>query len=283
MDRSGRLVAVDARDPRALLLWDPQLGWRPGRDLSSEVRDLLDLYLPVVGGGPRETRTIGHLGQSLDGCIATKSGDSCYVTGPENILHLHRMRALCDAVVVGAETVASDDPRLTTRLVVGDNPVRVILDPRGRLTRGHRVFTDAEAPTLLICSADPGGATHGADVVRMDMIDPRARLDLDAVLRVLHERGLRRVFVEGGGVTVSAFLQSGLLDRLQIAIAPVVIGDGRRGLQLPQTETMGDCLRPPCRIFSMGSDLLFDCETGRRRHSAPQDRGAPDASVKRIL
>ena len=84
--------------------------------------------------------TIGHLGQSLDGFIATHSGDAISVTGPENILHLHRLRALCDAVVVGAGTVAADNPRLTTRLVAGSNPVRVILDPACRLPAdAHRI------------------------------------------------------------------------------------------------------------------------------------------------
>jgi riboflavin biosynthesis pyrimidine reductase len=85
-------------------------------------------------------------------------------------------------------------------------------------------------------------------------------LDLAHLLRRLRERGLQTAFVEGGGVTVSAFLQAGLLDRLQIAVAPVVIGDGRPGLQLPPSPSMGECLRPRHRVFRMGEDILFDCE-----------------------
>ena len=78
--------------------------------------------------------TYVYVASSLDGFIATPGGDSRFVTGPDNILHLHRMRALSDAVVVGAQTVAADDPRLTTRMVPGDSPVRVVLDPRRRLS-----------------------------------------------------------------------------------------------------------------------------------------------------
>src|SRR5690606_5355706 len=99
---------------------------------------------------------------SLDGYIATDSGDSYYVTGPDNVLHLHRMRALCGAVIVGAETVSTDDPRLTVRLATGPNPLRVVLDPRRRLASEYRVFADGEAPTLLICAED-----------RMDRPEPR--------------------------------------------------------------------------------------------------------------
>ena len=113
---------------------------------------LLDLYLPICSATVEHPITVGHLGQSLDGFIATHAGESRYVTGQENIVHLHRLRALCDAVVVGARTVASDNPRLTTRLVEGPNPLRVIMVPARRLDASHRVFTDQEADTLYVCA-----------------------------------------------------------------------------------------------------------------------------------
>ena len=109
---------------------------------------------------------------------------------------------------------------------------------------------------------------------------PRGRLCLHAVLQELHRRGLRRVFIEGGGVTVSAFLREGLLDRLQVAVAPVIIGDGRRGLQLPPAAGMGDCRRPRCRVFSMGTDVLFDCE--RERREERPDHAETNRPVRRI-
>jgi riboflavin-specific deaminase-like protein len=268
-----------------LIVCDPGQGWRPVRGLPEDVLNLLDLYLPVCAASTGSAFTVGHLGQSLDGCIATKSGDSCYVTGRENIVHLHRMRALCDAVVVGAETVARDDPRLTTRLVPGENPVRVVLDPRRRLPTGHRVFTDGEAPTLLVCSTGRVAARPErkgeAEVVSLASDTGNGDLDLTAVLSELHSRGLQSVFIEGGGVTVSAFLQAGLLDRLQIAIAPVIIGDGRRGLQLPATATMGDCQRPSCRVFQMGGDVLFDCVPVRGE--GREGGESPPTSLRRIF
>jgi riboflavin biosynthesis pyrimidine reductase len=102
------------------------------------------------------------------------------------------------------------------------------------------------------------------------------RLRLDALVEALHRRGLRRLFVEGGGVTVSAFLAAGLLDRLQVAVAPLLIGEGRRGLSLPAGVPLGDCLRPDCRVFRMGADILFDCDLrGPRGASEPGPEAGP--------
>jgi riboflavin-specific deaminase-like protein len=219
-------------------------------------RPLLDLYSPLLAPRPL---VIGHLGQSLDGHIATATGDSYYVTGPENVRHLHRLRALCDAVVVGAGTVARDDPQLTVRHVEGRNPVRVVLDPRGELDGRQRVFTDGQAQTYVIHAAGLGAKAQAAAEVIVVPAD-NGRLRLDALLAELAARGLRAVFVEGGGVTVSRFLEAGLLDRLHVAIAALVTGRGRPGLTLQARDKIADCLRPQHRVFAMGGDVLFDCD-----------------------
>ena len=117
---------------------------------------------------------MGHLGLSLDGFIATHAGESQFVTGGENILHLHRMRALSDAVVVGAGTIAADNPQLTTRHVAGPSPLRVIFDPSRRLAPDYRVFSDDSAPTLYVCARpliSPGESHFGfATIVPLDAI-----------------------------------------------------------------------------------------------------------------
>ena len=123
LDGNGRLVVRPESRRDHSLSWNPDYGWTASPAATGIVRDLFDLYLPLCNVRATAPITIGHLGQSLDGYIATRSGDSFYVTGPQNIRHLLRMRTLCDAVVVGAKTVAADNPRLTTRLVSGDNPI----------------------------------------------------------------------------------------------------------------------------------------------------------------
>jgi riboflavin-specific deaminase-like protein len=241
-------------------LTSTEAGWRVAVAAPQAARSLLDLYAPICAPatGARPL-TIAHLGQSLDGCIATATGDSYYVTGPDNVVHLHRLRALCDAVVVGASTIERDDPLLTVRHVEGENPLRVIIDPRRRLGIEARVFAD-DAETLLIYGDDtPCSASHGAaDIVALPL--RAGRLDLEILLAELGARGCRAVFIEGGGATVSSFVEADLLDRLQIAIAPLVTGSGRPGLTLPARDRIAECLRPAHRVFTMGGDVLFDCD-----------------------
>jgi len=228
------------------------------RALSDEAMALLDLYAPLCLG-PARPRVLAHLAQSVDGRIATADGASQFLTGAEDLDHTHRLRALFDAVLVGAGTVFNDDPRLTTRRVPGPSPVRVILDPRGRLDLGrHRLFRDGAAPTLVVRRA-PLPADMPPHVTRI--APPFAGddgLDLPELLSLLEGHGIRRLFVEGGGVTVSRFLQARLCDRLQLTVAPVVLGSGRPALTLPPIAELDDALRPRCRRIPLGADILFD-------------------------
>lgn len=204
-----------------------------------------------------------HLAQSLDGRIATRSGISQWISDRADILHTHRLRALHQAIVVGAGTVAADDPRLTTREVDGPSPIRVILDTERRLPPTRRVFAGGPA-TILACAADaPGGESHGtAEVVRLPR-DRRGGLDLAALLAALRARGITHVFVEGGGVTVGRFLAAGLLDRLHVAVAPLLLGSGLSSLVLPEAARPEDGVRAPMRGFHMGADTLFDLALAR--------------------
>jgi diaminohydroxyphosphoribosylaminopyrimidine deaminase/5-amino-6-(5-phosphoribosylamino)uracil reductase len=281
---AGDLVPVSRSDARAVVAWRAGGGWEAVLPQSDSRRALIDLYLPITSATSTRPLTVGHLGQSLDGFIATHSGESQYVTGEENILHLHRMRALCDAVVVGAGTVAADDPQLTTRRVPGPNPLRVILDPSGRLSDHYKVFTDDSADTLYICTegvVQPGEATVGQASVRT-VADVPNGIDAGAVLKLLRDRGCHRIFVEGGGVTVSMFLEADLLDRLQVAIAPLIIGNGRPAIRLPARDALSECRRPRYRVFRMGGDVFFDCDL-REGGNGPEEGPATTPVVGRII
>ncbi|GAB3685575.1 RibD family protein [Salinisphaera aquimarina] len=231
--------------------------WHSDSPVDAAARDLLDTLLPVALGGDRFV--IAQLGQSLDGRIATESGHSHYVTGEASRVHLHRLRALVDAVLVGAGTADADDPQLTVRHVQGSNPVRVVLDPNGRVPRERAVFTDPAAPTLHIAgrALQPAAGGH---VETLTMACDAQGLAPEIILARLAERGLRRVLVEGGGQTVSRFLQAGVLDRLHVVVAPMLIGSGRPAVTLPTIDVLDDALRPPCRTTAMGADMLFDLD-----------------------
>lgn len=241
------------------------------------IPDALDgLFAPLEA---ERTWVVGQLGQSLDGRIATTSGHSHYINGPEDIRRLHRLRAVSDAVVVGAGTVESDDPRLTVRHVEGTNPVRVVLDPRGRLSPEAMVFSDGAAATIRMVgdhatvsgaergtdaggvpvgAAPPPGAPAGHPVETVRLPAPDGRFAPSAVLAELRARGLHRILIEGGGRTVSAFLQAGELDRLHLSVAALILGSGRPSITLPEIDTLDEALRPEVRHYRVGTDLVFD-------------------------
>jgi len=257
--------------------------WESAGAVTPEAMQILDLYTPLL---VPEELVIGQMGQSLDGRIATASGHSHYVTGPEDIRRLHRVRALVDAVVVGVGTAIADDPRLTVRAVEGPNPVRVVLDPRGRLPEDARLLGDAVAPVIVIrrerdgngtSLPDPaasasrlaGESSHGTRWLTLPvsageespaLASTREGFLPEEVIALLRGMGLRRILVEGGGVTVSRFLRAGALDRLHVTVAPLIVGEGRAGLSLPPVDTLNDALRPRSRRFLLGEDVLFDLD-----------------------
>ena len=232
--------------------------WSLPGPVSDAAKELLDLYLPLQLSSDL---VIGQIGQSVDGRIATESGHSHYVTGPEDRIRLHRLRAMVDAVVVGAGTVATDNPQLTVRHVDGPNPVRVVLDPNGRVPRDRTVFHDGVARTLTVRrNLNPAEPPMMDGEQLLLPHDEEKGFAPDVIISALREQGLRRVLVEGGGVTVSRFLQAGCLTRLHVTIAPLLIGSGRPALALPPISRLDQALRPPYRLFTLGHDVLFDLD-----------------------
>jgi diaminohydroxyphosphoribosylaminopyrimidine deaminase / 5-amino-6-(5-phosphoribosylamino)uracil reductase len=232
--------------------------WEASSEMTAEAHDVIELYLPIR---LHADLVIAQLGQSLDGRIATESGHSHYITGQADIRRLHRLRALVDAVIVGAGTVVSDNPRLTVRQVEGKNPVRVVLDPDARLDPDKNVFSDGAARTLVVRRA-PRGET--APSIRNEVLtiptNGGDEFEPGTVLEVLRDEGYRRVLVEGGGITVSRFLRAGVVDRLHVTVAPLLIGSGRPALTLEPIDTLDQALRPRCRHFHLGEDILFDLQ-----------------------
>lgn len=202
---------------------------------------------------------IGQLGQSLDGRIATPTGDSRYINGACALDHLHLLRAHVDAVLVGAGTIAADDPQLNVRRVEGANPARVVLDPSGRTPAAGRWLAHDGARRIII-GADARTPPRDCDEV---IIIPRenGRICPQAVAQALFDRGMRRILVEGGARTVSLFIDARAMDRLHVLVAPLIIGSGRQGLDLEPITHLSGALRPPVRIWPFpDGDILFDCD-----------------------
>ena len=267
------VVPVDTKGSSTCLWLDAGGHWRCSAQLPGALQTLFDLYLPVLGSVKDNLRVVAHLGQSLDSYIATQNGDSFYVTGEENRKHLHCLRALSDAVIIGAGTALADDPQLTTRAIPGNNPVRIIIDPKARLPATLGVCCDGQVRTILLHQSSTNLA--GKDIVfgpmlqrteqtphpqverwvipnTSDLMSPRI------IVKYLGSRGMKRLFVEGGGVTVSKFFEDSALHRLHIAVAPLLVGQGTQALQLAGSDAMKNAHRPPHAIYRMGKDVLWD-------------------------
>jgi diaminohydroxyphosphoribosylaminopyrimidine deaminase/5-amino-6-(5-phosphoribosylamino)uracil reductase len=226
---------------------------------SPETDLFLALYIPYCTA-LRRGFVVGHLGQSLDGRIATRQGASRWVTGAADIAHNHRMRALSDVVVIGASTLLHDDPQLTVRRCTGQNPVRVVVDSNRTLAEEYGVFRDGAAPTLVFVADDKARAGERLGEAEIIPLPRRGQsIAPDEIIAELARRGLARIFIEGGGVTVSRFLAAGCLDRLQITVSPLIIGSGRPSITLPEIADLRHGLRPKIRRFDLGEDIMFEC------------------------
>ena len=267
LDWAGKAVALLETSEHALEI-TPDGGWQCSSEVDAEARALLDIFMPLVAGDA--PLVIGQLGQSLDGRIATHNGASQYINCGAALTHLHRLRAIVDAVVVGVGTVNADNPQLTVRHVEGPHPTRVVIDRRDRACAEARLFHDAFAPTLHLVGAQQcanDSAVHNGTIrIAIDAASIAAPTGQDAagdvppaaILELLARHGLRRILVEGGGYTVSRFLHAGALTRLHLLVAPMLIGSGRPGVSLPQIDTLDHALRPQSRSFACGADTLFD-------------------------
>jgi riboflavin-specific deaminase-like protein len=210
---------------------------------------------------------VAQLGQTLDGRIATVAGASKYISGKEALKHLHRLRGAVDAVLVGVGTVIADDPQLTTRLVDGANPLRVVLDPKGRIPPSAQLLQDSAAPVLVVTA--PGNAVPaGADALYLER-GMDGGFSPHAILEALAARGLRRLLVEGGAETLSRFLDAGAVDLLHVLVAPMILGSGKAGLRMRPVERLDDALRPATEVhlFEDG-DVLFTCALRARLEAA---------------
>lgn len=201
------------------------------------------------------------LATSLDGRIATASGESRWITGEAARAAVHRLRTEHDAVVVGIETALADDPELTVRTpgFDGRQPARVVLDSRQRLSPESRLARTAhEVPTFVV-SVDPplqALASTGVRVLQVAEVGD-GRPELKAAVRVLAAEGLDRLLVEGGGQVAASFLRCGLVDRIEWFRAPLLLGgEGRPCVGALALRALGDA--PSFRrvsVEALGEDL----------------------------
>ncbi|MCW2543872.1 MAG: riboflavin biosynthesis protein ribd, partial [Frankiales bacterium] len=185
---------------------------------------------------------------TLDGRSAAADGTSRWITGEPAREDVHRLRAESDAIVVGIGTVLADDPQLTARPDRGHQPLRVVLDPKGRTPQDAAVL-DRSAPTLVVTN----GASFGDD---RTLVLSGDRVDLDDLLKELAARDVVSVLVEGGPTIAGAFLRAGLVDRVIGYVAPALLGAGPQAVLDAGVTTMDDAIRLTLQdVTRIGDDL----------------------------
>jgi riboflavin-specific deaminase-like protein len=223
-----------------------------------------ELFGPLRLGAVDHIVVVGQFGQSVDARIATASGHAHYINGPSGLEHLHCLRALVDAVVVGVGTAVADDPQLTVRRVAGPSPARVVIDPRGRIPASARAFADDGIRRLVITANETQLVLpHGVEQICIPA--PAGDIAPASIVAALAERGFRRILIEGGANTVSRFLAARCLDRLHIVIAPIIIGAGPSSIALAPIAKLDEALRLSIRAHVLGDEILLDCDLAAHR------------------
>lgn len=209
--------------------------------------------LPYFSKKQRRCYVISHFAQTLDGRIASSTGDSRWIGNQENLIHAHRMRALCDGILIGANTSRVDRPSLTVRHVEGDDPTRIVIgktnDCDGMLSAaGSRLIQlTPELLQELVDADDSLNVTKQAD-----------SLSCKSVLDFLYRQQIHSIYIEGGSRTTSSFIEQGAIDQLQIHFAPLIIGSGKTGFQFSGIEEIKHALTfGQSRYFQVGGQMMF--------------------------
>ncbi len=213
---------------------------------------------------PERPRVVVKYAQTLDGHIATSTGDSRWISGEDERRVSHALRAACDAVMVGVGTVIADDPQLTVRMVAGASPARVVLDSALRTPLDAVVLGDDAATTIVTTDrADPARrAELQRRGVRVEVVPAKdGRVDIRAALARLRCLGIETLLVEGGAAVITELLRARVIDRLIVSVAPVLIGTGTAAVGALDITRIADGIRLTNRTtVTIGDDVLMACD-----------------------
>ena len=208
--------------------------------------------------------------QTLDGRIATASGDSRWISSEEFRKRVHRLRATSDAVLVGIDTVLADNPQLTVRLVKGRSPTRVILDSRLRMPPDSEIVRTRDIVPVMIATTAQADSKKVSQLREMGIEilviqpDEFGEIDLKHLLRALGERNIASLLVEGGAKVITSFLQQKLADKVIVAIAPRVLGKGIDAVgELNIARLSQDLKLTFQKISRAGEDVVIEARVDR--------------------
>ncbi len=233
---------------------------RQGR-LHDEEVEFLKKYLPhcftpLMAKRYNRTISIAHFAQTLDGKIATTNGDSQWIGNRDNLIHAHRMRALCDGILIGNRTLQKDKPRLTVRHVPGANPQRIVL---GTSCRNYDSLFEGALEEVIVIGSENGIDPSSQQLDYMSLKKENGIVPPILILEKLYrQKKISSLYIEGGARTTSCFLTQNAVDLLQLHIAPVLFGSGKSGISLPAIQQVKEAVHfRNYQFHKIGSEIMF--------------------------
>jgi len=230
---------------------------RTNKVFSAENANLLTAYLPYAlmpyfSRKHKKCYAIAHFAQTLDGRIASSTGDSKWIGNDDNLIHAHKMRALSDAILVGAGTLRIDNPRLNVRLVKGKNPTKVVI---GGDKLDFDNFLAVDQNTIIFCQ---NHCDHSDDQRLISLAKDQDQYKPKELLNVLYHKGIHLVYIEGGSHTTSEFIKQRAIDQVQVHITPKIMGSGLTGFQFEGLNNVEDAIEfSSHRFIPVGDHIMF--------------------------
>lgn len=240
----------------------PNLNATPINQKGLGINEILFLrkYLPYCFLSIKSKRlkravTVTHFAQTLDAKIATAAGDSKWIGNQENLIHAHRMRALCDGVLVGRKTVEHDHPRLNVRHVLGDNPIRIVV---GNPNSSFESLLAASDERILVFAQEKKNYSSPITSIPITQKNANKTIKPQIILEELYKLGIYAIYIEGGANTTSHFLNAKAVDILQLHIAPLIFGSGKDSIVLPHIEMVKEAIQfTDYHFLPFGNSIMF--------------------------
>ena len=220
--------------------------------LNSDLKILMESYLQIIFNKSKYPYIFGHLAQTLDGYIATESGESRYISSIDNLEHLHMLRAISDVVLVGSNTVKFDNPKLTTRLVKGPNPMRVVIDKNDTIKNSCNLLKNKDRKGFKIVSDKLKPNDENIFLLPLKKDEFR----ITDIISLLKSLGNKIIFIEGGGGLISHFYRKKFLNRLHLCISPILIGRGINSFIIDKDVKINEAKIKKISYIKMGKDIL---------------------------
>ena len=217
--------------------------------ISKILKQCCEIIIPLLT--KNDNFLIGQIGQSLDGKIALNNGNSHYINEKESILYLHCLRAVCDGVLVGVNTVIKDNPLLTTRKIKGSSPVRLIIDPSLKLSNKYKIFKDNNQ-NIIFTNSNKQKKINNTLIVKF----PKKNFT-NNIFKYLKKTSFKNILVEGGPTTLSNFIEMKLLNYMQFIISPTLIGSGIDSLKLKPITNLKNAIRVENTISKLGKEIVM--------------------------